>query len=177
MIYARSQGQGGLTGIREAVRFLKRHRIIICLLTVLFAGIAWTIASVTVPRFEATAAVTLNVGKVRIVDSEVVSRLPLESSTLRSEIDVMRSRFLNDEVVVKLGLASDPAVRRDGQADGSGDEPNSRRSRRRGRGCTQEGDAADPILRGDGDAIGRRVSLRCAAHSAAARSGRQPLDL
>jgi succinoglycan biosynthesis transport protein ExoP len=63
-----------------------------------------------VPRFEATAALTLNVGKVQIVEREVVSRLPLESSTLRSELDVMRSRSLNEEIVVKLGLMSNPGV-------------------------------------------------------------------
>ena len=46
--------------------------------------------------------------KVKIVDYEVVSRLPLETSTLRSEIDVIRSRSLNEEVVVKLGLMIRP---------------------------------------------------------------------
>src|SRR4029077_20410907 len=77
------------------------------------AGIAWLIASVMVPRFTATAAVTLGVSKVHIVDREIVTRLPLESSTLRSEIDIMRSRSLNEEVVVQLGLGSDPAVARE----------------------------------------------------------------
>jgi polysaccharide biosynthesis transport protein len=56
------------------------------------------------------------VSKVQIVEREVVSRLPLESSTLRSEIDVIRSRSLNEEVVVKLGLTSDPAVAREAHA-------------------------------------------------------------
>ena len=54
--------------------------------------------------------------KVKIVDREVVSRLPLESSTLRSELDVMRSRSLNEEIVVKLGLEGDPAVQREVRA-------------------------------------------------------------
>src|SRR5437899_41780 len=110
MIESQAPAQGGLTGIREVLRLIRRHKIIIVAPTVLMAGVAWTIASKTVPHFEATAAVTLNVGKVQIVDREVISRLPLENSTLRSEIDVIRSRSLNEEVVVKLGLASDPAV-------------------------------------------------------------------
>ncbi len=118
MIGSRSISQEGPTGngVREILRVLNRRKIIILAPTVLFAGIAWTIASTTVPRFAATAALTLNVGKVQIVDREVVSRLPLESSTLRSELDVIRSRSLNEEVVVKLGLISDPAVAREAHA-------------------------------------------------------------
>jgi succinoglycan biosynthesis transport protein ExoP len=110
------EGVPASNGIRDVIGVLKRRKIIIFAPAVLGAGIAWTIASTTVPRFTATSAVTLNVSKVQIVDREVVSRLPLESSTLRSEIDVIRSRSLNDEVVVKLGLASDPAVAREAHA-------------------------------------------------------------
>ena len=80
---------------------------------VLIAGIVWTIAAVTVPRYTATAALTLDVGKVQFVEHEVVSPLPLENSTLRSELDVIHSRSLNDEVGVLLGLRSDPAVARE----------------------------------------------------------------
>jgi uncharacterized protein involved in exopolysaccharide biosynthesis/Mrp family chromosome partitioning ATPase len=97
-------------GIRDFIRVLKRRKIIIFVPAVLGAGIAWTIASTTVPRFTATSALTLDVSKVQVVEREVVSRLPLESSTIRSELDVMQSRSLNDEVAVKLGLDSDPAV-------------------------------------------------------------------
>jgi uncharacterized protein involved in exopolysaccharide biosynthesis/Mrp family chromosome partitioning ATPase len=110
------EGVPDRNGIRDIIRVLKRRKIIIFAPAVLGAGIAWTIASTTVPRFTATSALTLNVSKVQIVDREVVSRLPLESSTIRSEIDVIRSRSLNDEVVVKLGLASDPAVAREAHA-------------------------------------------------------------
>src|ERR1700747_3362237 len=113
MIDSRAPTQGGLTGIREGLRFVKRHKIAILAPMVLFAGIAWTFASTSVPRFSATSALTLNVSKVRIVENEVVSRLPLEASTIRSELDVMRSRSLNEEVAVKLGLLSDPAVQRE----------------------------------------------------------------
>src|SRR5205814_9105368 len=116
MIDARATTPGGFTGIREALRFIKRHKIVIVAPVVLFAGIAWTFASTSVPRFSATSTLTLNVSKVRIVDNEVVSRLPLEASTIRSELDVMRSRSLNEEVAVKLGLLSDPTVQREAGA-------------------------------------------------------------
>ena len=116
MIDSRAPTQGGSTGIRELLRVVNRRKIIILAPMVLVAGIAWLIASVTVPRFTATAAVTLGVSKVHIVDRELVTRLPLESSTLRSEIDIMRSRSLNEEVVVQLGLGTDPAVAREAAA-------------------------------------------------------------
>jgi uncharacterized protein involved in exopolysaccharide biosynthesis len=116
MMESRAPTQGGLTGIREGLRFVKRHKIAILAPMVLFAGIAWTFAATRVPRFAATSALTLNVGKVKIVDYEVVSRLPLEISTIRSELDVIRSRSLNEEVIVKLGLLSDPAVQREAGA-------------------------------------------------------------
>src|SRR5215470_1538971 len=113
MIDTQAPTQGGSTGIRELLRVVNRRKITILAPTVLVAGIAWMIASVTVPRFTAIAAITLGVGKVHIVDREIVTRLPLESSTLRSEIDILRSRSLNEEVVVKLGLGSDPDVARE----------------------------------------------------------------
>jgi uncharacterized protein involved in exopolysaccharide biosynthesis len=116
MIESQAPTQGGFTGVREVLRLVNRRKILILAPTVLIAGTAWMIASFTTPRFAATAALTLNVGKVKIVDYEVVSRLPLETSTLRSEIDVIRSRSLNEEVVVKLGLDSDPAVAREAHA-------------------------------------------------------------
>jgi polysaccharide biosynthesis transport protein len=118
MIDTRAFVEGAPThnGLREAFSFVKRHKTAIFVPAVLFAGIAWTIAWMTPPRFAATSALTLNVGKVKIVDYEVVSRLPLETSTLRSEIDVIRSRSLNEEVVVNLGLTTDPAVAREAHA-------------------------------------------------------------
>src|SRR5215472_16538008 len=101
MMDAHSLPQGGAAdgGMRRFARLLYRC-IIILAPAVLIAAIAWAVASAMMPRYTATSALTLNVSKVQIVDREVVSRLPLESSTLRSEIDVIRSRSLNDEVVV-----------------------------------------------------------------------------
>src|SRR6266478_3764016 len=109
MIESRAPTRAGLGGVREVLRLVNRRKIIILAPAVVIAGIAWLIASATTPHFAAGAAVTLGVSKVHMVDRELVTRLPLESSTLRSEIDIMRSRSLNEEVVVQLGLGSDPA--------------------------------------------------------------------
>lgn len=64
MIESRAPTPGGLSGIREVVRFVNRQKLIIFVPAVLIAGIAGTIASVMVPRYTATAALTLDVGKV-----------------------------------------------------------------------------------------------------------------
>jgi uncharacterized protein involved in exopolysaccharide biosynthesis len=66
------EGAPARNGLREVLRFVKRHKVAIFVPAVLFAGIAWAIASMTTPRFAATAALTLNVGKVKIVEYEVV---------------------------------------------------------------------------------------------------------
>ena len=113
MIEARAAAPGGPTGIGELLRLAYRRKFIILVPAVLLAGVAWVLAVAAVPRFTATSAVTLDVSKVQIVDREVVTQLPLESSTLRSEMDVIRSRSLNEEVVVLLGLGSDPGVARE----------------------------------------------------------------
>ena len=113
MIEPRTALQGGPTGIREVARFVYRRKFMILIPAVLLAGGAWEMARVEVPHFTATSALTLDVSKVQFVEREVVTRLPLESSTLRSEMDVIRSRSLNDEVVVQLGLYSNSSVARE----------------------------------------------------------------
>ena len=113
MSETRASPLGGSTGIRELLRLAYRRKFMILVPAVLVGGIGWGLAQKTVPLYTPTSALTLDVSKIQIVDREVVSRLPLEASTIRSEIDVIRSRSLNDEVVVELGLASDPSVARE----------------------------------------------------------------
>jgi uncharacterized protein involved in exopolysaccharide biosynthesis len=108
--------QGGPTGVRGFVGFVRRRKYLILAPTVLIAGLAWTIAAATPPRFTATAALALDVRKVQIVEHEVVSRLPQESPVLRTELDVIRSRSLGEGVVDRLGLTSDPEVLREAGA-------------------------------------------------------------
>ena len=43
MIEARAPTEGGLSGVRNALRLIKRHKIVIVAPIVVFAGIAWTI--------------------------------------------------------------------------------------------------------------------------------------
>jgi succinoglycan biosynthesis transport protein ExoP len=104
--------QGGSTsdGVRDVARFLNRHKVIILLPMVLFAGAAWLIASHTPPRFVAKAVLALDARKVQIVEHEIVSRLPQENAALRTELDVIGSRSAAGDVVDRLALTSDPEV-------------------------------------------------------------------
>ncbi|HEY3908486.1 MAG TPA: hypothetical protein VGM07_01190, partial [Stellaceae bacterium] len=74
MTDSRASTPGGLSGIREIFRLVNRHKLLILAPMLLLAGVGWMIASLTVPRFAATAALTLDVSKVQVLDREVVSR-------------------------------------------------------------------------------------------------------
>src|SRR5262245_51568256 len=97
-------------GVRHVVRFLNRHKIIILLPMVLFAGAAWLIVSYTPPRFVARAVLALDARKVQIVEHEIVSRLPQENAAIRTELDVIGARSAAVEIVGRLGLISDLEV-------------------------------------------------------------------
>jgi polysaccharide biosynthesis transport protein len=105
-----TRGESTGNGIRDVVRFLNRHKMVILLPMVLFAGAAWLIVSYTPPRFVAKAVLALDARKVQIVEHEIVSRLPQENAALRTELDVIGSRSAADEVVDLLALTSDPEV-------------------------------------------------------------------
>src|SRR6516162_6964171 len=112
MIDARvlTQGESTSGGIRDVARFLNRHKVIILLPMVLFAGAAWLIASATQPRFVAKAVLALDSRKVQVVEHEIVSRLPQENAALRTELDVIGSGSAAEEVVDRLELSSDAEV-------------------------------------------------------------------
>ena len=110
MINARGPIQEGPPGAREFLQFFNRQKTIILVPAVLIAGVAWTIAAITPPRFAATSVLALDVRKVQIVEHEVVSQLPQESPALRTELDVIGSRSLAEKVIDRLALTSDTEV-------------------------------------------------------------------
>jgi polysaccharide biosynthesis transport protein len=121
MIDARvlTQGEPTSNGVRDVVRLLNRHKLIILLPMVLFAGAAWLIASAMPPRFTAKAVLALDARKVQVVEHEIVSRLPQENAALRTELDVIGSRSAAEEVVDRLKLTSDAEIRRVAGQSGS----------------------------------------------------------
>jgi succinoglycan biosynthesis transport protein ExoP len=116
MIGSQASAEGRRTGIREALRFINQHKMIILAPTVLIGGVAWMIAVATPPLYTAYAALALDVRKVQVVEKEVVPRLSQEGSAIRTELDVMSSSSLNEPVVDRLNLTADPDVLRDAGA-------------------------------------------------------------
>jgi succinoglycan biosynthesis transport protein ExoP len=103
-----AQGASSGNGVRDAARFVNRHKIIILLPMVLIASAAWLVASAMQPRFVSKAVLALDARKVQVVEHEIVSRLPQENAALRTELDVIGSRSAAEEVVDRLALTSDP---------------------------------------------------------------------
>ena len=93
----------------ELLRRLRRRfsLIVACTLVVTAIGVAATL-SVT-PRYRAEVVLLVDPRHERISNiQEVVSTLPLQEAALRSEIDVLRSRSLIEQIVRKAGLATIP---------------------------------------------------------------------
>src|ERR1700752_1858271 len=105
-----TQGEATSNGVRDVVRLLNRHKLILLLPMLLFAGAAWLIASAMPPRFVAKAVLALDARKVQVVEHEIVSRLPQENAALRTELDVIGSRSAAEEVADQLALTSDPEM-------------------------------------------------------------------
>jgi polysaccharide biosynthesis transport protein len=110
MIESWAPRQGGPThnGVREFVHFLSRRKLIILAPTILITATTWLVISATAPRYAAEADLALDARKVQIVEHEVVSGLPQESPVIRTELDVITSRSLIQQVIDRLGLETDP---------------------------------------------------------------------
>jgi succinoglycan biosynthesis transport protein ExoP len=105
------------TGIAEILYFVYRRKIVILAPAVLMAVVGWTIGSTTAPRYAAEAVLAFDLRRVQVVEHDVVSRLPQESSAmgaaLRTELDIITSRSLAEQLVDRLRLAADPDVLRE----------------------------------------------------------------
>lgn len=106
-------------GIQEYLRVIAAHKLIILTPTVLMLVGAWGIAVTTPSRYTATAILALDARRVQIMTHEVVSPLPLESAALRTELDIIASPSLAEQVVDNLGLATDRGTLREVGEDDS----------------------------------------------------------
>lgn len=106
-------------GARPLLRTIKRHKVMLGAPLMLALGFGWVLTQYLPRQYTAEAILALDVRRVQIVSSEVVSRLPQENAALRTELDILASRGLAEHVVDQLGLASDPATLREVAADQS----------------------------------------------------------
>lgn len=91
------------------LRVAARRKLSLILPLVAGAGIAGIVAMASPPAFLAEAVVALDARKVQFVDiGSVVSRLPDESSALRTELDAIASRSMAALVARRLDFGNRP---------------------------------------------------------------------
>lgn len=119
MMTSAGMGQGGLShnATRAFLKVIARRKLLLIAPLVLALGSGWVLLETLPRRYAAEAVLTVDARKVRIVENEVVSRLPQESAALRTELDIITSRSLAEQVVDRLGLAADPDTLREVGAD------------------------------------------------------------
>lgn len=94
----------------ELLRILARQKMLIAVPLCAGVGLAWLVASAQPPQYVANASLALHARQVQVIETDaVVSRLPQESAALRTELDVLSSRFMAERVAQQLDLANDPA--------------------------------------------------------------------
>jgi len=96
---------------------VKRHKILLIVPPLLALAFGWIVAANLPRRYAAEAVLALDARKVQIVQNEVVSGLPQENAPLRTELDIITSRSLAEQVVDRLGLISDPGTIKEIGAD------------------------------------------------------------
>jgi len=99
------QGLAELFGITGALQMLRRRMLIMALVGVTVAVGAFAYLMLQTPRYSATALVMINPRQERVLDNEsVIGQLPRDSSTIDSEIELLRSPALLNELGQALGM-------------------------------------------------------------------------
>jgi len=104
------QGLAELFGFTAAMQMLRRRFLIMALVGITIAASAFTFLILQTPSYTATSLLIINPRTERVLDSEaVVGSLPLQSSAIDSEIELLRSPALMTELASALGLQSQRA--------------------------------------------------------------------
>ncbi|MGB4100567.1 MAG: polysaccharide biosynthesis tyrosine autokinase [Alphaproteobacteria bacterium] len=116
------QGQVGLNRIARQVqgfefaafvRLFNRRKNVIAGLTMLTTLFMILMAFILPPRYLGTAIVMQDMRKAHVSNvEEVLSGLTTDSGTIRSEMEILRSRTMIGRVVDKLDLMNDPHINR-----------------------------------------------------------------
>ncbi|MGE0740468.1 MAG: GumC family protein [Hyphomonadaceae bacterium] len=104
---AAPQGLAELFGITAATQMLRRRMAIMAIVGVTAVVAAFAFLMLRTPTYSATALLTINSRQERVLASEdVIGALPRDSSTIDSEIELLRSPALMNELAAALGLLS-----------------------------------------------------------------------
>jgi len=99
------QGLAELLGITAAMQMLRRRLVIMALVGATAAVAGFSFLMLQTPIYGATALVMINPRQERVLGTEdVVGQLPRESSAIDSEIELLRSPALMNELADALGL-------------------------------------------------------------------------
>ena len=127
------EGLAELFGITAALQMLRRRILIMALVGATVAVGAFSYLMLQTPRYSATALVMINPRQERVLDNEsVVGQLPRDSSTIDSEIELLRSPALLNELSQALGMMRQNDPDSGAAAQAAGDIGGSIQVRRRG---------------------------------------------
>lgn len=101
------QGLAELFGVTAAMQMLRRRFLVMILVGASVAAAAATFLMLQTPTYTATSLLMINPRQERVLNSEaVVGALPLQSSAIDSEIELLRSPALMNDLAEALGLQS-----------------------------------------------------------------------
>jgi capsular exopolysaccharide synthesis family protein len=93
----------------EVIRVLQRRRSIILTCMAVVTLVSSAVIFQITPRYTSEASVMLEPRKTQVVDLQsVLSGLPADTAMVRSEVEVLKSPMLAEQVVKKLNLVSIP---------------------------------------------------------------------
>ena len=94
--------------LRYLLLMIWRHKFLLLLITVVITTLSYLYINHLVPRYTADAVIVLDIRRANVGIDPVVSELRTDETVVRSEVDVLRSRWLARRVVENLQLARDP---------------------------------------------------------------------
>ncbi|HYD88950.1 MAG TPA: polysaccharide biosynthesis tyrosine autokinase [Vitreimonas sp.] len=104
------QGLAELFGVTAAMQMLRRRFLIMALVGATVAATAFTFLMLQTPSYSATSLLIINPRQETVLNSQaVVGSLPLQSSAIDSEIELLRSPALMSDLAAALGLQAQRA--------------------------------------------------------------------
>lgn len=123
--YAQQAGPGDaepVLSLTDVFRFLFRRSLIILAGIILVTGLAFFLTWLEDPTYQATAEILLDPRRETVTNAEaVLSRLPVDSSVMDTEVEVLQSQQLLSRAVTSLNasdLREGPALSVSGLANG-----------------------------------------------------------
>jgi len=100
------QGLAELFGVTGALQMLRRRLIVMALVGATAAAAAFSFLMLRPPSYEATALIIINPRQERVLNNnnDVLGQLPLDSQAIDSEIELLRSPALMNDLAEALGM-------------------------------------------------------------------------